>query len=149
MRRISLLVSAFLVSLVAAPALAQTGDNVLLIVNQASADSVRIAEHYARVRGVPQTQVVRITVDAVADEIERPAFDSQIQTPIAEWIRRHSAQDRILYIVLTKGVPLRIRGTSGRSGTIASVDSELTLLYRRLTGEPKQRWLPMNADSRR
>ena len=135
MRRISLLVSAFLLSLVAAPALAQTGDNVLLIVNQASADSVRIAEHYARVRGVPQTQVVRITVDAVADEIERPAFDSQIQTPIAEWIRRHSAQDRILYIVLTKGVPLRIRGTSGRSGTIASVDSELTLLYRTLTGE--------------
>jgi uncharacterized protein (TIGR03790 family) len=135
MRPTSLLVSAFLVSLVASPALAQTGDNVLLVVNQASADSVRIAEHYARVRGVPQTQIVRITVDAAADEIERPAFESLIQTPIAEWIRRHSAQDRILYIVLTKGVPLRIRGTSGRSGTVASVDSELTLLYRRLAGQ--------------
>ncbi len=136
MRRTSLLLfSSLVVSLLAAPALAQTGDNVLLIVNQASTDSVRIAEHYARVRGVPQTQVVRITVDASADEIDRPVFDSQVQAPIGDWIRRHSAQDRILYIVLTKGVPLRIRGTTGRSGTTSSVDSKLTLLYRRLTGE--------------
>jgi len=42
------------------------------------------------------------------------------------------AQDRILYIVLTKGIPLRVNGTSGQDGTIASVDSELTLLYRKL-----------------
>jgi hypothetical protein len=35
--------------------------------------------------------------------------------------------------VLTKDVPIRISGTSGRSGTNASVDSELTLLYRRRT----------------
>ena len=94
-----------------------------------------MAEHYARVRGVPQNQVLRVTVDATADEIERPVFERQIQDPIAAWIRRNSAQDRILFIVLTKGVPLRIRGTSGRDGTQASVDSELTLLYRRLTGE--------------
>ncbi len=129
------LLSSVVLSSLASPALAQTGDNVLLVVNQASSDSVRVAEHYARSRGVPQAQVLRITVDATADEIDRSTFYSQIQTPISEWIQHNSAQDRILYIVLTKGVPLRIRGTSGRSGTIASVDSELTLLYRRLTGE--------------
>ena len=44
-------------------------------------------------------------------------------------------QDRLLYLVLTKGVPLRIAGTTGLTGTLASVDSELTLLYRRLTGQ--------------
>jgi uncharacterized protein (TIGR03790 family) len=130
-----LLLPALLLSLLAVPALAQTGDNVLLVVNQSSPDSVRVAEHYARARGVPQTQVLRITVDAAADEIDRAVFDSQVQDPIAAWIRRNSAEDRILYIVLTKGVPLRIRGTNGRNGTMASVDSELTLLYRRLTGE--------------
>jgi uncharacterized protein (TIGR03790 family) len=37
--------------------------------------------------------------------------------------------------VLTKGVPLRIAGTNGTDGSVASVDSELTLLYRRLTGQ--------------
>jgi uncharacterized protein (TIGR03790 family) len=130
-----LLLSILALSLLAATALAQTGDNVLLVVNQSSADSIRVAEHYARVRGVPQTQVLRITVDGTADEIDRAVFDGQIHGPIAEWLRRNSAEDRILYIVLTKGVPLRIRGTTGRSGTTASVDSELTLLYRRLTSE--------------
>jgi uncharacterized protein (TIGR03790 family) len=130
-----LLLPILALSLLAAPAVAQTGDNVLLVVNQTAPDSIRVAERYARVRGVPQTQVLRITVDGAADEIDRSVFDSQIQSPIAAWIRRNSAQDRILYIVLTKGVPLRIRGTSGRDGTQASVDSELTLLYRRLTGE--------------
>jgi len=117
-----------------APALAQSGANVLLVVNEASADSGRIAEHYARVRSVPPEQVLRIRVD-VADEIERAAFDAQIQAPVAAWIRQRAAQDRILFIVLTKGIPLRISGTSGRQGTGASVDSELTLLYQRFVGQ--------------
>ncbi len=133
MRR-TLLALAVILFAAASPALAQSGDNVLLVVNEASADSGRIAEHYARTRGVPQTQVLRITVDAAADEVDRTVFEAQIQAPIADWIRKNSAHDRILYIVLAKGIPLRIRGTSGRGGTVASVDSELALLYRRLAG---------------
>lgn len=118
----------------ASAAFAQSGDNVLLVVNENSGDSVRIGEHYARARAVPQAQVLRIKTDAAADEIDRAAFDSQILFPVADWLRRNAAQDRILYIVLTRGVPLRVRGSSGRAGTTASVDSELTLVYRRLTG---------------
>jgi uncharacterized protein (TIGR03790 family) len=37
--------------------------------------------------------------------------------------------------VLTRGIPLRIEGSAGQAGTAAAVDSELALLYRRLTGE--------------
>ena len=120
--------------LAATPAFAQSGDNVLLVVNETSADGGRIAAHYARLRAVPSSQVLRISV-AAADEIDRDAFDARIQTPIAAWLRQHDALDRILYIVLSKGVPLRIAGSGGREGTGASVDSELTLLYRRLLGE--------------
>ena len=105
----TLLLLALTVLALASPALAQSGDNVLLIVNETSADSGRIAETYARARGVPQTQLLRIKVDAAADEIERAVFNAQIQAPIAEWIRRNSAQDRILFIVLTKGIPLRVK----------------------------------------
>jgi uncharacterized protein (TIGR03790 family) len=117
----------------ASSAFAQSGANVLLVVNDASTDSGRIAEHYARVRSVPPDQVIRVKVD-VADEIDRTVFNAQIQAPITTWLRQHAAQDRILYIVLTKGIPLRIKGSPGRDGTIASVDSELTLLYQRLVG---------------
>ncbi len=121
------------VAVLGTDARAQTGDNVLLVVNTKSAASEQIGAHYARVRAVPQDNLLRVTVDA-NDEIPRPAYDRQIEAPIANWLTRHAAHDRILYIVLTKGVPLRIAGTSGRTGTTSSVDSELTLLYRKMTG---------------
>jgi uncharacterized protein (TIGR03790 family) len=130
-RTLPLLACLFLVA--AAPALAQSGANVLLVVNEAAPDAGRIAEHYARARSVPSDQVLRVKVET-ADEIDRTVFAAQIQAPIATWLKQHAAQDRILYIVLTKGIPLRVKGSSGRDGTVASVDSELTLLYRRLAG---------------
>jgi uncharacterized protein (TIGR03790 family) len=132
MRR--LLLVPLLAFALAPPAFAQSAANVLLVVNEASADSVSIADYYARARGVPADQVLRLKLD-VADEIDRSAFNTKIHGPVATWLQAHAAQDRILYIVLTKGIPLRIKGTAGRTGTIASVDSELTLLYRRLTGQ--------------
>jgi uncharacterized protein (TIGR03790 family) len=118
----------------APPAFAQSAANVLLVVNEASADSVSIAEYYARARGVPADQVLRLKLEA-ADEIDRVSFNTKIHGPVATWLQAHAAQDRILFIVLAKGVPLRIKGTAGRTGTLASVDSELALLYRRLTGQ--------------
>ena len=121
--------------LLASPTLAraQTAENVLVVINENSDASVLIGEYYAKRRGVPPEQVVRITTE-VADEISRAAFSRQIETPVARWLRRNRAQDRILYLVLTKGVPLRVTGTVGRNGTLSSVDSELTLLYRKMTG---------------
>ena len=112
---------------------AQTADNVLVVVNENSPDSVIIGDHYASVRGVPPPQVLRISTE-VADEISRATFSREVETPISQWLRRNRAQDRILYLVLTKGIPLRVAGTRGRNGTLSSVDSELTLLYRKLIG---------------
>jgi uncharacterized protein (TIGR03790 family) len=116
-----------------AGASAQTGANVLLVANESSPDSLRIAAHYARARAVPPDQVVRLKLEP-ADEVDRAVFDAQIQAPIAAWLSQHLAQDRILYLVLTKGVPLRVLGSAGRDGDRASVDSELALLYQRLVG---------------
>lgn len=118
----------------AARASAQTGANVLVVANESSPASLQIAGRYAARRAVPSEQVLRVKVE-VSDEISRPDYERLIQGPIAAWLAAHQAQDRILYIVLTKGIPLRIAGTAGRTGTMASVDSELTLLYRRMTGQ--------------
>jgi uncharacterized protein (TIGR03790 family) len=112
---------------------AQDGTNVLLVVNAASPSSEPIAVRYAKARAVPPQNIVRLKT-GTGDEIERAQYEREIERPIGEWLTRQAAQDRILYIVLTKGVPLRIGGSTGRNGTIASVDSELTLLYRRLVG---------------
>jgi uncharacterized protein (TIGR03790 family) len=116
--------------------LAQSGANVLVVANEASPSSVEIAEYYAQRRQVPAEQLLKIRT-SVADQVSRVEFDRTIHSPIAEWLARTGSYDRILYIVLTKGVPLRVAGQGGgRTTTIASVDSELTLLYRRATGQP-------------
>jgi uncharacterized protein (TIGR03790 family) len=128
-------VLAGVLTLSSSPATAQDGTNVLLVINASSATSGQIGAHYARARLVPALNIVQLHTEPV-DEIPRDRYEEEIEQPIGEWLKRHSAQDRILYIVLTKGIPLRISGSGGRRGTMGSVDSELTLLYRRLVGTP-------------
>lgn len=117
----------------ALPLFPQTAENVLLVLNETSPISMDVGMYYAKKRGVPQDNMLRIRTPT-DDTISFEDFDRLIQAPLAAWLTRNFAQDRILYIVLTKGIPLRITGTSGKDGTVSSVDSELTLLYRRLTG---------------
>ena len=117
------------------PAFALSSRNVLLVINAASAESVRVGEHYARRRGLPDDAILRLQAPT-SDEVARDEFARTIETPLIAWFGRQAAHDRISCIVLTKGVPLRIAGSAGRNGTKASVDSELALLYRRMTGKP-------------
>jgi uncharacterized protein (TIGR03790 family) len=113
---------------------AQSGDNVLLVANALSPTSEEIADYYATKRGVPRDQILRVSLPP-AEEIPRSVYGEQIARPILVWLTTHAAQDRILYLVLTKDIPIRISGTGGQNGTVASVDSELTGLYRKLYGE--------------
>ena len=120
--------------LVAVPAGAQTAENVAVVINDNSAVSQKIGEYYARKRGIPAAQVVHIK--APEDElIDRPTYAATVEAPIGAALSRAGLQDKILYLVLTKGVPLRIRANAQTSTAASSVDSELTLLYRRLTGQ--------------
>jgi uncharacterized protein (TIGR03790 family) len=115
-------------------AAAQTGASVLVVINHTSSASETIGRQYAERRGVPEDNLCVLPLP-LDESVSREVYDTQIEQPIWACIANRQAQDRILYIVLTKDVPIRIKGTSGRSGTNASVDSELTLLYRRRTGE--------------
>ena len=94
---------------------AQSAANVLVVSNRASAASETIARYYVEHRGISQTNVCAI-MTAVTESIARPAYESQIEGPIWQCIAGARAHDRILYIVLTKDVPLRISGTAGRTG---------------------------------
>src|SRR5947207_713907 len=128
------LIIAWATSLLAfgASARAQTGANVLVVINSGSPASDTIGRQYAARRGVPPENVCASQMPA-DESVSREVYEAQIEQPIWKCLATRQAQDRILYVVLTKDVPIRIRGTGGRSGTNASVDSELTLLYRRRT----------------
>ena len=120
--------------LFAAAVVAQTPDQILVVVNRRSAISRQIGEYYLHKRDIPLANLCPI--DTAPDEtIERPVYDKDIQTPIGDFLRIHGLQEKILYIVLTSGVPLRINGPGEQfMSEAAAVDSELTLLYARMHG---------------
>jgi uncharacterized protein (TIGR03790 family) len=113
---------------------AQSAENVAVVINDNSPDSQRIGLAYAQARAIPDSNVLHIQT-STEETVDRSTFSATIEGPLGTAINRLGLQDRILYLVLTKGVPLRVSGTTGPSGTMASVDSELTLLYRRMTGQ--------------
>ena len=127
--------AAFVVALAPQRVLAQSAENVAVIINDNSEASRRIGEHYAKARALPPANVLHIRT-TTEDIIQRDEYLRTIERPVGQTIRGAGLQDRLLYLVLTKGVPLRIAGTTGTTGSVASVDSELTLLYRRLVGTP-------------
>lgn len=117
----------------AAAALAQSPDEVLVVVNRASALSRRIGAYYVEKRRIPRSNVCEIS--APADEtIPRTVFDAKIARPVRACLQSRKLVERILYIVTTQDVPLRITGSAGRNGDQASVDSELAPLYQDLHG---------------
>jgi uncharacterized protein (TIGR03790 family) len=92
---------------------AQTGANVAVVINEESATSKQIGEYYVEKRGIPESNVIRLRMPP-EEGISRAAYAALIERPIALALTERGLQDRVLYLVLTKGVPLRILGTSER-----------------------------------
>jgi uncharacterized protein (TIGR03790 family) len=130
--------------LLAAPAArAQSGDQVLLVVNRQSEDSLRVADYYRPRRSVPIKNVCYL--DTTTDEeISWDTYLGQIERPIAACLAESGMRDQILYIATTLGVPLEVAGGgTGITRESSSVDSELALLYAKMTGQKFARMGPV------
>ena len=126
-----LLLAALFVSALAG----QTGANVLLIVNANSQVSQEIGEYYQRRRNVPKANLCRIRTPA-KETIDRATYDSDVEQPVRACLEAHPNPEQILYLVTTKGVPLRVSGPMPKmKSEAAAVDSELTLLYAKMRGQ--------------
>jgi len=113
--------------------LGQTPDSVLVVVNQPSALSRQIGEYYGGRRRIPASNICRLNA-STDEEISRSDFDDKIARPLQSYLRSHKLSEKVLYIVTTAGVPLKIRGNLGLSAEATSLDSELTLLYSDMHG---------------
>jgi uncharacterized protein (TIGR03790 family) len=126
---------ALFVLLACAAARGQGGAQVLLVVNDNDAASREIAAYYRPRRAVPVSQVCRIRASP-QEEISWDEYVRDIERPIGDFLRKGGLTERVLYIVTTLGVPLKVTGAGSRmSAEQASVDSELTLLYSKLKGK--------------
>ncbi len=114
---------------------AQTGANVLLIVNADSRVSQEIGEYYQRRRQVPPENLCRIRAPET-ETIDRQTYDNVVEKGVRACLETHPESDRIRYLATTKGVPLRVQGKFAKlQSAAASVDSELTLLYAKMKGQ--------------
>ncbi len=118
----------------AASLAAQTGENILLVVNQNDPASREIANYYRQRRAVPPGNVCTISA-TTNEEIDWNTYLEQIERPVGDCLKKSGLTEKVLYIVTTLGVPLKISGAgSGFESERAAVDSELTLLYSKLKG---------------
>ncbi|GAB4250335.1 MAG: hypothetical protein Kow00109_26260 [Acidobacteriota bacterium] len=114
--------------------LAQDGiPPVLVVYNGTVADSIELARSYARAHGLPDERLCSLVVPA-ADMISRNVYEKAVEEVVGRCLLEKGLQDEVLYLVLVQGTPIWIHGDPGRVGDLASVDSELTLLYRKLVG---------------
>jgi uncharacterized protein (TIGR03790 family) len=113
---------------------AQTGENVVLIVNRNSETSRQIAEYYRVRRSIPIANVCTLSA-STDEEITWDVYVKQVEEPVANCLRKAGLIEKALYLVTTLGVPLKVDGAGrGQMSEHSSVDSELTLLYGKLHG---------------
>ena len=119
--------------LAAQAAFAQDADSTrtLVVVNRDSALSGQIANYYVRKRGIAPARVCLVNAGA-GETIDRPVYRSSIEAPIERCLAKLPGPTH--YLVLTAGLPLRVTGSDGIDGTLASVDSELATLYGKRLG---------------
>ncbi|HEX2099550.1 MAG TPA: TIGR03790 family protein [Candidatus Synoicihabitans sp.] len=149
-------------SVVAASAFAETASDAartIVLANSAEPESVQLAQHYAQRRGIPADQVVALPMPR-GEAIDWREFVQQVYNPVQDWLVANGWIDtismnvrdvmsrrklpisghRIAYLVVCRGVPLKIRETPGVARDLpagspvqlrtheAAVDSELALL---------------------
>jgi uncharacterized protein (TIGR03790 family) len=97
-----------------------TPAEVLLVYNANSPISTAVAKDYAAKRGVTKTVVIRCADSAMSSDNETISlanYSSQIAAPVSSYLKQHK---EINFIVLTKGVPIRIDGGATGSRDIGS-----------------------------
>lgn len=93
--------------------------SVVVVYNTNAADAKAIADHYVKARGVPASNIVPIKTTNDED-VPKADYRTAIVEPVAKAI--NSLKSRVDYIVLIRGVPLRVGHQYG-----PSVDASLMI----------------------
>jgi uncharacterized protein (TIGR03790 family) len=100
--------AAALTALLVAPAVLAGGGarNVLVVVNERSEESLEIGQHYLRGRDIPESNVCRLDT-STSFSVSKDVYQSEIEQPVLDCIAASPHADRIDYLVLTRGLPIR------------------------------------------
>jgi uncharacterized protein (TIGR03790 family) len=90
----------------------RSASEVLLVYNSSSPTSTAIANYYAQQRGITNKLAVTCqdsALNSTNETISLSSYTSQIRNPISTYLASHPG---INFIVLTKGIPIRIDGAA-------------------------------------
>lgn len=90
------------------PAQAELPANqVMIVANANSGESLMVAEHYATRRGVPLQQIVKLDL-SLDDTMSREDFERRLVVPLRQALQDQQIQQSIRVLVTVYGVPLRV-----------------------------------------
>ena len=89
------------------------GENLILVVNSSSADSLAVANHYIKLRNIPPLNVVYIDSFKILPNMDGESahvkyFESQVLKPVLEAIDKRGLRPQVQYIVYSAGFPTRV-----------------------------------------
>jgi uncharacterized protein (TIGR03790 family) len=96
------------------PAHPLTPEEVVVVANTNSPESLSVAERYRQVRHVPQENLCLLPLPT-AETIDRQTFETALAEPLRRWLAGHPRSPEIRCLLLTYDVPLRIRSDYGHS----------------------------------
>ena len=135
----------------AAPARAQTlkPEEVVVIANKASPESMDVARHYLERRGIPDKHLFLVDFPKSPRTISFRHFEERLAAPLRAWLVENGLKDAVLCLVTVYDVPYVVSGTEVTAEerktlaernklphpdmvltTRASLDSELAWLWR-------------------
>lgn len=81
--------------------------NVLVVVNQTSSNSIALGRYYLTQRGLHERQLLRIATTNERN-ISVAAFSNEIRGPIFTYLAESGLEDQIDYIVFSRDIPYRV-----------------------------------------
>ncbi len=93
-----------------------SGLNVVVVVNQASPQSIELGNYYCEKRAVPHEHQFRIHWTNGPVEWTRAQFETSLLQPLATWMQDRGLTNQIEYLVLSMDIPYRITETTQTNG---------------------------------
>lgn len=96
------------------------GLNTVVVVNQASSNSVALGNYYCERRLVPPQNILRVSWTGGNVEWTLQQFDATLSTPLRSMLTARQLTGQVQFVVLSMDIPYRVRsGTSLNSTTSA------------------------------
>ena len=101
--------SVLLFCVAVAPAAAElTPQQIAVVVNHSSRESVQVGHYYAKQRGVPDTQVIPLDLGAMQEAVSRQEYEQKIVRPLRQALENRGLAGQIRALVTVYGLPLTV-----------------------------------------